>query len=242
MIFIFKKKKLVLDCFTERVNVYDYAPIRLANKNLPDWWKQLPKHEEIDDSLFGRPNMKSCYGLIDLYKTGIILPMWSDIRFLLSPDGSLKFQYSDQTSTADFHSPDQRKGWASPDKYTHIKLISPWFFSCKENISWMLIPPMYNQDDLISYLICIGILNFKYQSSTNINIILPIPKERKIIQIDHGQPVAHIIPLADNREIEIKNHLMSAEDYKKMKDRIQPITFFRKYEKMIRLQKSKCPF
>ena len=241
MIFIFRKKKVVIDCFTPLIHVYNYAPIELASKHIPDWWKQLPKHGGMRENLFTKTNMKSCYGLIDLYKSGIIIPLWSDIRFLLEPNGDLTYQYSDQTSTADFHDPDERKGWAPPNEYAHIKLVCPWLFKSKEDVNWVYVPPMYNQSDLASYTTCTGILNFKYQRATNVNLIFPIPKQKKLIHIDHGHPLIHAIPLTDKR-IEVRNHLVTEEEYKKINDAFLPITFNRKYEKILRIQKSKCPF
>ncbi len=241
MIFFFHKKKIVLDCFTYQVHAKEYAPVKQAAKFLPDWWKRMPKDGGISSNLYSELNMKSCYGLIDLYKRGVIIPMWSDLRIQLSPNGGVIYQYSDGVSEAEFHHPKQREGFAPPDKFSHIKLCSPWVFSCKENISWVHVPPIYNQEhNLGEYITCVGAVNFKYGGSTNINLLLPLPAQNKLIQIDHGQPIAHIVPLSD-KQIEVRNHLISKNEYDNLVAKSTSITFLRKYEKIVRIQKHKCP-
>ena len=40
--FLFKKKKVVLNCYTYRPDVYSYFPIERSSKHIPEWWKKLP--------------------------------------------------------------------------------------------------------------------------------------------------------------------------------------------------------
>ena len=40
--FLFKKRKIVVDAFTARPAIFDTAKIQEATKFLPEWWKNLP--------------------------------------------------------------------------------------------------------------------------------------------------------------------------------------------------------
>lgn len=68
-------------------HVLEYYPPVLANKMLPDWWKNLKKGTLKDSYLAhndNRPtgyNVKSCPAIQDILSTGFVIPMWSDFAF-----------------------------------------------------------------------------------------------------------------------------------------------------------------
>ncbi len=41
--FFFRKKTLLIDCFTPVEGAFKYAKPKLAAEFVPDWWKELPK-------------------------------------------------------------------------------------------------------------------------------------------------------------------------------------------------------
>ena len=46
---LFKKSKIVVDCFTYNTTVKELFPIARAINFFPDWWKQMPKEHMIDN-------------------------------------------------------------------------------------------------------------------------------------------------------------------------------------------------
>jgi hypothetical protein len=66
--FLFKKKKVVLDCFTYRSDVYSYFPIQKASSAMPNWWKKMPATFCPDPTgLAEFPTMRSCSGFLSYY-------------------------------------------------------------------------------------------------------------------------------------------------------------------------------
>ena len=236
--FFFKKKQVHIDFFTARKEVYKYAPIEQANKFLPRWWRDLPIPPKNSTNI----NMRYCTGLNDLYKRGVVVPLWSDLNIGIGALGteSGSYQYSDNTSAADFH-PVQQRGSFAPDSL-HIKLINPWNARCSEDIRWISIGTQYNQQSLSDYALVNGVLEFRYQHSMNINLMFARHAAESSYFIEHGTPLMHLIPL-DDRSVVHHNHLVSIDEMIKMKS--ARISFQAKYYKILQLAKnkeSKCPF
>jgi hypothetical protein len=238
--FFFKKKQLHIDFFTCRSEVYEYAPIDQANKFIPRWWKDLPKPSNNSTSV----NMRYCSGFNDLYKCGVVVPLWSDLNIAIGAQGTQNegYQYSDKTSTADFHSVGQRGGF-SPDSL-HMKLVNPWIARCSEDVHWISIGTQYNQQSLSDYALVNGILEFKYQPTLNINLMFERHAADRTFFIEHGTPLMQLIPL-DERRVVHHNHLVSIDEIIRLERKSTRITFQAKYYKVLQLAKnkeSKCPF
>lgn len=240
MIFFFKPKPLHIDCLTNQQYVYEYAPIEPSRNFIPDWWKQLPKKDINDPSV----NMRYCSGFNDLYKHGLVLPLWSDINVTVGPLGTEDgfYQYSDKTSEAVFHPKDQRGTFA--DDSMHLKLRSPWLFKCNEDINWLSTGTPYNQTSLNDYTALTGISNFKNQYSSNANLMFGRQSHEKTIYIKHGTPLLQFIPL-DKRKTVIHNHVIDDSEYQRLRHKHANITFQAKYYKILQStskKEKKCPF
>ena len=82
MIFFFKKKKKVIDCFTSNQMVYEQFPIAKANEYIPDWYKKLNAtySTNVPNTLREKAaTVKRCPGISNLFNEGFILPLWSDL-------------------------------------------------------------------------------------------------------------------------------------------------------------------
>lgn len=238
--FFFKKKQLHVDFFTCRSEVYDYASIDQASKFIPRWWRDLPKLSKGETSF----NMRYCSGFNDLYKRGVIIPLWSDLNVVIGPQGTTggAYQYSDMTSKADYHPQEQRGDFASDS--IHLKLINPWVARCSEDVPWISIGTQYNQQSLSDYALVNGILEFKYQYGININLMFARHAAERSILIEHGTPLMQLIPL-DGRKVVHHNHLVSADEMAKITRNSTPITFQANYYRVMQLMKmkeKKCPF
>lgn len=202
--FIFKKKKIVLECFCTKPNALQYFPLAPAAKFLPDWWKKLPKSYEVEHEngiRFNRPTLKACDGFSSLYKRGFMIPLWSDLIVETDSMG-FKWVFADgDTNQIGFHDIQQMSTeWQN---YMQFKITSPWFIRERTGVKFAFIQPSYNQvKEIFDWHAIPGVVDFKYQHSTNINIVAPRGRR---FEISAGRPLAHLIPLSDDDiELEIK--------------------------------------
>jgi len=254
-----KKKKIVVDCFTCDLAAYEITPITKAAENIPDWWHSLPKYRKInsvqdaniqlsmiDGSLFPMDgienNMRKCYGFIELYKRGVIIKNWCDTIIEVDKE-SYSFAYSHGFSPT-FHEKRQYN-YAFKD-FHHIKLSSPWFFREKSGIPFLKIGAVWNNDNLNATFLH-GITTFDVNSSTSLNLMLPIKENKYTIKLNMGIPLAHIIPLRDDLDISYKCHLVS-DDYCNQINRMPQITFGTASRSLLKILKKnkenekRCPF
>lgn len=237
MLFKFPQKKIVLDCFTPSEITIKSAPIDFAIKHMPDWWKEL--EPTYMNELAPAGTMKSCIGMIDFYKYSVAIPLWSDLAISVQ-NKQYGWQFSDAATKGQVHRLEVEATGFMPKGYGHLKIITPWVFSCKEDIKWVWSTPLYNLNENPDIVIPPGIVNYRHQNSTNINMLFDISQDRKMI-IKLGSPLAIITPMSD-RKVEIVRHLISKEEYdNKVRNNL---AFVRKYEKIKELTEkfSSCPF
>jgi hypothetical protein len=238
MIFLFPKKSIVLDCFTFDELILQTAPITSAIKHTPDWWRKLPSSVKHTDGFTFTSTMKNCVGMTDYYKDSVAIPLWSSLQ--LEVKGTqYRWQFSDGRTNANIHPKSQSAGLLP--NHGNMKIISVWHLKTQEDVNWVWSQPLYSFEEPISDLkIMPGIFNFKFQKSTNINIMIPLNQE-KIYTINQGQVLVHLTPMTD-KKIKIKRHLISKQEFDSMSQ--QQITFVNSYRNIIK-QKQKfadCPY
>jgi len=202
-----KPTTLHIDCFTSSKKVYDFAPIQYSSKFFPEWWKKLPKEtfSENKDKLYS--TMKTCTGFLSLYKNSIIIPCWEDILFNVN-ETELKCSSVSRSVKFEAHNYKQREGYLK--NFHHTKIISPWHFKCKHDVNFSWQKPMYNFENPIDFILMDGVLSFKYQNATNINLLFR--KSPKTVMIEFLQPLVLLTPHTEKRLI-FKNHLVSEQDF-----------------------------
>lgn len=237
MIFI-PTPKLVVDCFTYNRNAYELFPIDDAVKFFPDWWKHMPRESE-KHGFIPVSTIKRCAGIQDTYKSGIILPLWSDLAMRFE-NNKWDFQFADNQTIITPHSPEQWKYYADPNKFTHIKIESPWALYTKKAINWTFMKPTWNFPADCQLNIVSGTLNFRYQHGTHINMLLPVRPMKDIILA--GQPMAHMIPHTEKRVV-LKHHFVTEEEFRHRYDGRLMHSFVRGYQRAVPIRKGmKCPF
>jgi len=248
--FFFKPKILNIDCFTDDVNAINYTPVDYTHKFYPEWWKKLEK--SVPNSKF--PNvpflahntMKSCVGFSNFFQNSITLPLWSDLCVIMSNETEeYDVIFSDRKSIAERHPSSIMKGLVDPKNYIHIKIVSPWQFVCKEDIRWAWVQHTWNFNPIDQIIIPPAVIDYKYQSGTNINFFVVWGQKQCLIPL--GQPLVNIIPLSD-RKIKIHRHLVSPEEKHKITKAGTPLSFQDKYRKIKKFvmqkenEEKKCPF
>jgi hypothetical protein len=237
--FFFKRSKVVVDCFTLNYGIEKLFPIQETNNFYPEWWKSLPKSYEKPNQWglgIPQPTMKGCIGFINLYTHGFVLPLWTDLLMQTTKDSWL-YEFA---APNDIVSHDEQQFGEPINNYHHIKITSPWFLVEKSGINFMWTVPTFNNiENLGSYHILPGIMDYKYNIGTNINMLLP--KTDNKILLKAGHPMAHIVPITD-KAVELRTHVITQQELNKIEVRIYDSSFTKRYNVNKRILERKCPF
>jgi hypothetical protein len=206
-----RKRPIILECFTDRKDVYELSKIDYAYRFFPDYIKSM-KEVHVRNSIFEVSTLKNCVGLHMLYHHGFILPLWSDL-FIQVKDAGHKWHFADGVSQAESHDPEQFKE-LSKDMY-NLKLVSPWRIKTNSDINWVLNMPMWSHLYATQHKILPAVVNFKEQHNTNINMLIHWQPCNEFY-IHHKTPMLHFVPLSD-RPIKFKYHLVDKLKYDTLK-------------------------
>lgn len=235
--FFFKKKEVVLDAFTFSEAVFKYAKVDTASKFYPEWWKNLPKNKGVE--FFPTPTMKTCDGIVNLYNTGFVIPLWSEISILVGKQGTgkLTWQYADYCSDAIVHPNWQYDNYYPVAEYAHLKLTTPWRFICNRGTQFSWSQPTFSMKSFKDYVVLPGVVNYIFNRETNINLFFIRDKEEdKVVNLEFNQPLVHLVPITDNK-VKIKHHLISEDEYNKLQ--LTKRHFINSNKQLSNL---KCPF
>jgi hypothetical protein len=245
MIFLIKKRKLVLDLFTYRQMIFDAAKPKMAANFYPDWWKEMKPEKQLGDELFPTATMRRCMGFVDHYKHGFIIPMWSDFKMELGPVGNTFFRaaFSDSTTPLNSHPAALRGAYMPDTHYQHLKFQTPWAAKCKEDVYFKWEQPTWSYKNPNRSVVLPGTIEYKYQYSMNANLMFARQHTKTIIEIPFQQPLVHVTPLTE-RELELRYHMVSPQEYDKFMqgEKLSNINRYRAYRRVRESEERKCPF
>lgn len=230
-----KKKKIVVDAFVDNENIAEF-PIESTSKYLPEWFLKLkPTHQlESDGHELLATTFKRCDGMLGLINKTFTLPMWSDLSIKTEDDGNYRWKYpSGAYNYGVEHHPNYQLNGAF-DPLVHVKIKSPWVLKEKTGIQFLQSRAFYSFNEDTWIAIPPGVVDYKYQHSTHINVFL---ERNNQFLFEAGQPLMYITPLTE-KDVEIKTHVVSAEEYKSLVKRSVPNTFIDFYKKT---KKRRCP-
>lgn len=230
-----KKKKITVDAFTKDEFIAS-TPIAPTSKYLPDWYKKLKNKHTVNDNgiILQTPTFKTCDGMLDNIKKSFTIPMWADLYIKVDPQGFYGFKYpgSQYNYGIEHHGAWQVAN--SFDPMMHVKIHSPWILKEKTGVEFYQSQAFYSFNSFAGEcLIPPGVVNYKYQNSTHINMFL---KKDKQYKFDVGMGMMYLHPLTEH-DVEIKTHVIDETEYNKLASNMWP-TFEGGYKK----NKSKdCP-
>jgi len=221
MFSILKRNYIDVFCYTNNVNAYGYFPIRQAREFIPQWWKDIPNtvYDETSNHHtrgFLKPTMKRCPGIIEYYKKGFMIPLWSDVEIIV--DSNIN-EHGWSTATADNSSVEphpefQRGQFLSSGNWFHNKLASPWQIETKEPLDFLYLQPHWNLDELNSDIVIPNGYNSFYKGNHSTHIQMFVNKSsNRVINIDAGTPILHLVPLTEKK---IKIHTVYDEEHTNM--------------------------
>lgn len=234
--------------FTTLRSVYEIYKPDVSIKFYPDEFKAIPKTYVGTDPTTGikcnAPTIRKCNGIVDYYKTGFVLPMWTD--FICQPKGCVAKESSIGMITQPFyyenHSREQYPGLF--EDYIHVKLESPWLFREKTGIKFVWGSPTWNlHKHRNNFTVVPAAVSYNYQCTTNVNIF--VRKDSEDFILTGGTPLVHITPVSE-KEISIKHHLIDDSEKSKLGipsefSGILPERYSR-WVREVSKNENKCPF
>ena len=240
--FFFKRKEIIVDCFTPHYDIYEsYRPLP-ANNFIPEGWKSLPKTINMkalqrSNMEIPRGTMKMCKGFTNLFSSGFIIQLWSDVALDSNTDPMSQIAASNSIF---FNSHPDYQMWDGLYRgYKHVKFSSPWALVEKTGVKFTWNRCDWHNTDIADKMHMVSaVTDFKYQHHANMNIFI---KDNSIVKLTAGQPMVHLIPMSEHK-LKLKYHLISLQEFD---TRFYHSTKFSgEYKENVRLidNKSKCPF
>lgn len=237
MLLKFTEKTINLDCFTAIEQLPELFPILPTTKALPAWYRNLPMEVSANSPVFPSltlSTIKGCSGIKDFFTNSITIPNWIEHRISVKPSGEVHFMALREDMKLDSHDVRIQMGNAMPN-YTHVKLSSPWRFKEKSGVNWVFTQAVWHHTDPCEFSIPPGIIDYKYQHTTNVNILVPWPKsDLKEVIIPSGKPLVQLVPMSD-KQVKIHMHVITEQELKKMTTYVHcPVHSFLKTKKILR--------
>lgn len=236
------RNSIKLTAYTDSIIAYKAAPIVESKRHFPEWIKTIDKTGKLDEqSLTDIPTMTACTGFINLYKKGIVIPTWSDIRVKVGKQGTTSYQWaaSNNHGRIDVHPDNQRGDYADQLKYQHLKIVMPWLLYSEDNCDWAWMPTPYASTELPEYTTLTGVMNYTKHHEANVNLLVPRKQEDTIINLPVNTPIAQAIPLTEKKLI-LETKLIDSSEYQSRIDSNMSHAVFSNFNKV--KAQNKCPF
>lgn len=249
--FWFKKKKIILKCYTTDPFAYSFAKIDWGRNFIPEWFKNLPIHSAGPDG-FVSPTLRVCHGFKQLYKNSLVMPSWSHITMIPnSIQNGPGFEWKSNTTFTHItsHPGNQIAGFYDDNRYSTFKIETPWWIQCNRPVQFIVSDPVWNRSGITDYSILPGILDFKYQTGTNILGLLEHRQERREVNFSPGDPLVFLTPMTEE-DIVLEHHLVTYSELEKqlpdlrlgVDNTVNKYILRKKFITKLDEQESKCPF
>ena len=217
----FRRKKdddIIVDCYTHNEFAYNFAKINYGYHYIPEWWKKTSQFvQPSDTSQYHYSDAKemtnrNCPGFVQYYKKSIVLPMWCEMLIQITRKGEDNLFHWESSNKCDvqFHPQFQFEKFSRQEGFS-LKIMSPWYLKCKENIDFAYSQPVWSQRDLLFNLILLpGILNFKNQMATHLNYFFERGDAPKEVRIQPRTPMLMLHPLSE-RKVKLRHHYIKKE-------------------------------
>jgi hypothetical protein len=219
---LFRSKQTTITFYTANKTAADLFPPQWGSKHLPDWYTAA-RHKDTEMSV------KHCRGLRDYFRTGIAVPLWSDLR-MRADNGLFEWQYADQMSEL-LVEPSfevlQRKHEAL------CKIITPWAAECSDTTMFLQSQNMWDPKAQVVRTVN-GVFDFKYQHSLNVFFYGPDGLSHTI---EAGTTLTMLTPMTTNQIV--LRHEYDPEKYLALKQPGGNRAFFNNWYAKYRYRKGK---
>jgi hypothetical protein len=210
---MFWKKKIELTAYTYSPGYESSCPPIYRNVERPDWLTRL-KNFYVDLDPKSRipvktPTVGVCPGIRDYLTECIQLNLWTDISIKIMPDGSWAHYVRpgwDDVTIGEHPKPQYGDAY---NNRVSLKLTSPWYFVTDANVKFMFVESHYSTSVFRDNEIIIppGVIDYKWQHSTNVHLSFPIKEQEYIVHLKHGTPLVSMFPMSE-RPVDFKVKLI----------------------------------
>jgi hypothetical protein len=230
-----KSPTLKIECFNLNYQLIKLFPIVSSKESIPDWWQKLPRTFKFNSSV-DIPTMRTCPGFIEFFKRGITIPLWQDHKITWANNRLIEVQVPGGVNPENQTShPGEQFNFAFKN-WTNVKLMSPWNLRTKREVPFLVVEALWNKPNLEDWALPPGVLEFKYQHTTHLNMFLPPVQRIGELEIPAGTPMVHLIPL-ESVNIELEFIEMTREQSNSF--RLFPWSFNNSYHKTKKILQSK---
>lgn len=197
MLFFFKEKPIEIVTFINSNFHYarEFTPVVPAIEAIPDWWKKTPRSFFDWDKEYSHRTVKSCPGIVNVLKIGMVIPLWTDIALQWNED-RWKYIASDKITIMHNHDMVQTPGFYP--NHWHTKISSPWLIETP--VKLMVTQPTYLRPEPFPFITPYGIIEpIKNLAGSNIFLFLEKKKETTRFMLKVGMPLLHIIPITEKK-------------------------------------------
>lgn len=205
----------------------------------PDWLRMIKKsfkifnpHNSHYDEI---PTIKNCPGINYFMSEGIKFKLWADLKIRVNPSGEV----DDLTYGIEMFRPFSQHDPLQfehlyPQNKTAFKLHNPWIAKCNQDTKFLFVESHYSTNFFRenNMQIVPGIIDFKYQHSVNVHILIDKKEEPYDLFLPYGTPLFTLYPLSE-KKINIDYELVTEEQLKNISNHF-PRCPMRKYYQLIK--------
>jgi hypothetical protein len=247
LFFWFKKKEIILDCFTNSHTAYELAKPDFAYKFFPDWFVELKKTITIKNK--EALTIKNCQAFKKYYTANtIIIPAPAMIQIELGTNKNPYYNLNspDTKITIQHHPNLQFKGMVEDD-YADLKIFIPWKLKTNKFVNFFWSDPVWNRSNVLDYTVMPGVVDYKYQFDTPVNMFIKYKDVKQELNFTVGKPLVMLAPLSDCN-IKIKHHIIDTLKFDYLSDFCDgPLKHYKLKKEIIQAAEKrdamkKCPF
>lgn len=231
---MFFNKSINLTAYTYNSSVMNSCKPEYQSKERPEWLIKLKNFLIVKDEqsqIFVKsPTAGTCPGIRDYLQLPIQLKMWADLDIRICPDGTWTYFTRPEWNVTIAEHGKSQFGDAYNNRIS-LKLLSPWYFVCNEPIKFVFTESHYSTSFFRDHNVLIppGIIDYKYQHSTNVHLSFPIQEEPYVVRLRHGTPLVSMFPITE-RKINFTTKQVTVQEFNNINMHM-PNMFIGKYFK-----------
>ncbi len=215
--FLFKSKKVVVDCFTREPVVAQNYPIKKSFSYVPEWWRNLEQcvHHRTQYAIARpSPTMKTCTGFINLFQKTWTIPLWTDFILQTRSDGNYDYLFPNPVDPSHIGSHPSHQHQDGMRDRIHVKITPPWILWEKTGIHFVFFGADWTlMDELPSVRVVPGIVNYRDQHGSAVNFF--VDKKDARLEFRAGTPMVYLAPMTD-KKVEFKVQVVDEQEWSKL--------------------------
>jgi hypothetical protein len=236
--FLFKKSKLVLDLIIseENIQTYNLFPAVETRRITPSWFKTCPKSGFNWFKFEPELTVRGCPGILNYINSGFVTPLWSDVNIRTSPEQIEWYAAGQRPNFFQYHETLIQSPGFYNDQFI-LNTINPWKIKKrKQNIKIMSVVAQYHHTKSLPYIPIQGITDT--EMNRDLNFFIAFLRTNATYELKAGDIFIQYIPLSD-KKVSIKNHVVSTQEFRKLFEEQQSISFYMSGLKKLNIIKSK---